>query len=322
MDDEDFRNQVFSTLSLKETDELVEIWQKNDRSEWSDTAFDVIQQILRTRIGQFPRQDAPIYEHTEQDTNEDFDDKINKIIELSEENDIRGLAKILDYDSNLKVCLEAAMALAQLDDERGIDFLIGVLKNPDMDINSIAREILVELNHPKGNFALKQSPFFQPSQALELANSNDKSMPQNKLKKDAHLSNENQLPGFPGYRTREGRSGYDSLDSSRESAFMEGSFLRKLFTFRLRTRDAFYLILMFIFGVVPFVVMLWTTAAILISDVLEYGDSGMLVMPLIFTVITGILAVNFLLSILEITKIIPPLNATNLHLSKERKDFQ
>jgi hypothetical protein len=74
-------------------------------------------------------------------------------------------------------------------------------------------------------------------------------MPQNKLKRDAYLGSNDQLPGLPGYRTREGRSGYDPLDTNREVAFMEGTFYRKLFTLQLRTRNAFYLALMLIFGV-------------------------------------------------------------------------
>jgi hypothetical protein len=37
-------------------------------------------------------------------------------------------------------------------------------------------------------------------------------MPQNKLKRGTFS---NQVPGFPGYRTRTGRSGYDPLDTNR-----------------------------------------------------------------------------------------------------------
>jgi len=78
-------------------------------------------------------------------------------------------------------------------------------------------------------------------------------MPQNK--------NNDRLRGFPGYRTRENRSGLDYLDSSTEAAHMEGVFYQNLFTFRLRTRKPLYLILMFLFGVLPLigiVVLTWT----------------------------------------------------------------
>jgi hypothetical protein len=57
------------------------------------------------------------------------------------------------------------------------------------------------------------------------------------------------IPGFPGYRTRDDRSGLDPVESYREEAFMEGFFIRKLFTLQVRTRNPLYLVLMFVFGV-------------------------------------------------------------------------
>ena len=57
-----------------------------------------------------------------------------------------------------------------------------------------------------------------------------------------------ELPGWPGYRTRPGRSGYDPLDTEFEWAHMQGLFLRALVTGRLRTRNPAYLALMLIVG--------------------------------------------------------------------------
>jgi hypothetical protein len=76
-------------------------------------------------------------------------------------------------------------------------------------------------------------------------------MSQNKQKKN-DISKGNQLPGWPGYRTRPNRSGLDPLDTRNEAAHMGGAFLRDIFALRARTRNPFYLGLMFIFGVVPF----------------------------------------------------------------------
>lgn len=80
-------------------------------------------------------------------------------------------------------------------------------------------------------------------------------MPQNKIKRDAFLNGENPQPGFPGYRTRQDRSGLDPLDTNRETAFMEGTFYRKLFTLKLKTRNPIYLALMFISGIFASVFM-------------------------------------------------------------------
>ena len=56
------REQIYSTLDQKETDELLAIWQANNRAEWSETAFDVIREILEARQGELPVQHAPVLE--------------------------------------------------------------------------------------------------------------------------------------------------------------------------------------------------------------------------------------------------------------------
>lgn len=58
-----------------------------------------------------------------------------------------------------------------------------------------------------------------------------------------------QLPGWPGFRNRPGRSGLDYLDNEFELAHMEGLFLRRLFTGKLRTTNPLYLAVMGILGV-------------------------------------------------------------------------
>ena len=65
------KEQIYNNVNLKGTDEILEIWQKNDRVEWSDTAFDVIKDILTERLGEIPSQDKPIFEYADE---EDIDD--------------------------------------------------------------------------------------------------------------------------------------------------------------------------------------------------------------------------------------------------------
>ena len=61
----EFRQQIYNELNLRETDDLLDIWQENDRVEWSDDAFEVISEILRSRAVEIPQQDQAIYEHDE-----------------------------------------------------------------------------------------------------------------------------------------------------------------------------------------------------------------------------------------------------------------
>src|SRR5688572_18652885 len=68
---DDFRRQVYNSLILKETDELLEIWEKNDRTDWSEFAFESIREILLERLGEVPPQNEPVYEHVAQEMEDD-----------------------------------------------------------------------------------------------------------------------------------------------------------------------------------------------------------------------------------------------------------
>lgn len=152
-------------------------------------------------------------------------------------------------------------------------------------------------------------------------------MPQNKKKRDAYHYGSNSYPGDPGYRTRDDRSGLDPLDTSAEASRMEGQFFRNLFTLKFRTRNPFYLSLMFIFGVIPFSLLFAATFETLKNT--SPSDWNMMICPSIFTIVTGVLAINFILSVLEIKKIIPPLSKRTYisrprkkKLPKHRKDYK
>jgi hypothetical protein len=127
-------------------------------------------------------------------------------------------------------------------------------------------------------------------------------MPRNKPKRD-DTPEGSELPGWPGYRTRPNRSGLDPIDSRAEAGHMGGTFLRRLFTFKARTRNPVYLILMFIFGVIPFLSLL----VFMIGGLPGLNiDSLVPMIYLIFLIlILGAVSINFLLSILEIFGVIP-----------------
>ncbi len=56
------------------------------------------------------------------------------------------------------------------------------------------------------------------------------------------------LSGWPGHRTRPGRSGYDPLDLDFEEAHMEGVMIRLMLDGKFRTHNPFYLLLMILVG--------------------------------------------------------------------------
>ncbi|MFZ5888988.1 MAG: hypothetical protein ACOYYF_16190 [Chloroflexota bacterium] len=79
------RKQIYNNFKSKETDELVEIWQKNDRTKWSEDAFSVIQEILQERLGELPPQNAPILEHEDTECEND-EDKTDFVFLMDDEN--------------------------------------------------------------------------------------------------------------------------------------------------------------------------------------------------------------------------------------------
>jgi hypothetical protein len=57
------------------------------------------------------------------------------------------------------------------------------------------------------------------------------------------------IPGWPAFRNRWGRSGLDPLDTYKEWGYLQGLFIRKLFTGRLRTRNPIWLGAMIVSGI-------------------------------------------------------------------------
>lgn len=82
----DLRKQVYNSFNLKETDELLEIWQTNDHVQWSEDAFNVIQEILQQRLGEFPPQNEPILEYLDDNEDEDTDKETDFEFLIDDEN--------------------------------------------------------------------------------------------------------------------------------------------------------------------------------------------------------------------------------------------
>ncbi len=79
------------------------------------------------------------------------------------------------------------------------------------------------------------------------------------------------LRGWPGYRTREGRSGLDPYDNDAEAGHMAGVFFRRLLTGRLRIRNPFSLVLSAVLGLgclTPFVLAILEATR---GDLLPFG---------------------------------------------------
>ena len=54
------RKQIYENFNQKSTNELIEIWQTNNRVDLNDMTFDVIREILLERLAKIPPQNEPI----------------------------------------------------------------------------------------------------------------------------------------------------------------------------------------------------------------------------------------------------------------------
>ena len=84
-----------------------------------------------------------------------------------------------------------------------------------------------------------------------------------------------QLRGWPGHRTRQGRSGYDPLDSDFENAHMQGIMIRRLITLNFRTQNPTYLLLMAFIGCVLCLPLLGVVE-------LFYSNAGLIYVTIIY----------------------------------------
>lgn len=87
--------QIENSLRLKETDELLEIWQQADHEAWTDLAFEVVQEILLERLGQIP---APPAGELEPGTPETSPQPTAQVPAASDE-DIRKFLRKQTYDA-------------------------------------------------------------------------------------------------------------------------------------------------------------------------------------------------------------------------------
>ncbi len=56
MFEEGIRHEIYDSMNLKTTQELQQIWQEQDKEEWTEEAFEIVKQILMQRTGEIPSQ--------------------------------------------------------------------------------------------------------------------------------------------------------------------------------------------------------------------------------------------------------------------------
>jgi tetratricopeptide (TPR) repeat protein len=365
--DDDLREQIYNDLNLRETKELVEIWQRKNLDEWQEEAFDIIKGILLERLGYVPIQSTQvqidqILRRVDSSLQAGDLDKALSECELAIKMapdfalayQYRGL--IYDEMGQLEKAIADFQETVRLDPEledtwdylksverdlevnfqqsstrRHLDQALAYAYNdvPDKALEEceLARRampgialaynylglILEELEEVESAIdvyleAIRLNPRFyaarenlanarvrleeaQYGQDIELTTSDNDEEKTNRVANEELSSsgfeespasgitgNEDvpgwlymdekalRLSGWPGHRTRPGRSGYDPLDVDFESAHIGGVIIHSLLTYKFRTYNPFYLVLMTYVGIVACLPLLFGVLGFLNND--------------------------------------------------------
>jgi hypothetical protein len=127
----ELRKQIRGRMNLKETDELLSIWQTNNRVEWSDEAFEEIRKILKERGENIPEQNEPIYEIQDID-----DETLNKGLEewevklLDDENqpEFYNTADVIFLGKNIDLTVKAMIFVYLASSLLAIPYFVSLVK--------------------------------------------------------------------------------------------------------------------------------------------------------------------------------------------------
>jgi hypothetical protein len=108
MDDpvnEDRVQQIRRKLEERDTEDLITIWQKNDRDEWTPEAFVAIREILISRTGKIPEQTGRLPTDQQTAANEEISEEADTYY------DKQNMLRIASYAKNLAVLVAILFGL-------------------------------------------------------------------------------------------------------------------------------------------------------------------------------------------------------------------
>lgn len=103
--------KIYSRFDVKETEELLRIWVANNRVEWSDVAFDVLEEILKKRINELPPQNAPILENHGDDLNTNLEEWEVKLLDDDNQPELYDTVEVLELKDNINKVAKAVVVV-------------------------------------------------------------------------------------------------------------------------------------------------------------------------------------------------------------------
>jgi tetratricopeptide (TPR) repeat protein len=259
---------IYRELNQRQTEDLLEIWEANDREEYTDEAFEAIRRILTERIPEGPPQQAervtvypPPPGAPQPMVKNDYSAEVRQRREegarrkrlLVEEIEARlNLADDFLVNGELEKALEeydTIIAKAPRNAEALLNRAtvcedLGLLERAISDYrkvleiepgNTAAALYLQDLLEQDGDIELPSSVELNPPLPSSLG---------------LILYPPSEMRGWPGFRTRPGRFGLDPVDTPMELAHMQGVYAHKLLSGKLFEEPAWIFILGTLFALI------------------------------------------------------------------------
>lgn len=109
----ELHDQIYNELNLRETEDLVEIWQTHDREQWSDTAFEVVREILMQRLGEVPVR-SEIVEQGESAEDDNLEEWEAKLLDNENQPEFYDTLQVLSLRDNIDKVAKAAIVVYSL----------------------------------------------------------------------------------------------------------------------------------------------------------------------------------------------------------------
>ncbi|MCZ2121648.1 MAG: hypothetical protein LC108_05220 [Anaerolineales bacterium] len=106
------RQNIYSNFKSMTDEELIEIWIKNDRVEWSDIAFEVLEEILEKRIEKLPSQNDPIIKYQDKAAeNKQLEDWEIKLLDDENQPELYDTLEVLSLKDNINKLAKAVVII-------------------------------------------------------------------------------------------------------------------------------------------------------------------------------------------------------------------
>jgi hypothetical protein len=103
--------QIYQNMTLKETEELLAIWQRNNRQEWSDEAMEIVKDILTKRSVEIPEQTETAGENQEDALDDGLEEWEIRLLEAENQPDFYDAIEVIDLKKKINLTARAVVVV-------------------------------------------------------------------------------------------------------------------------------------------------------------------------------------------------------------------